>query len=174
MYGAIVVVEGELVFGVRDRYDCSSSPVFVGYPTADHTSDSAQPTLVLDNVYGQFGGDRTDFRAGDCFTTANPWVTEPKILVTNNATLSANTLCLTGAWADNTAAAAKLIVDGATVSAYYRFDPHNSNFTGVTPKGYFKQGQGDSVRQPSQELRDVFHQLGDGSIYSSGTYAFSQ
>ncbi|MDD4017337.1 MAG: autotransporter-associated beta strand repeat-containing protein [Kiritimatiellae bacterium] len=178
MYGTIVVVEGELVFrgtGSATRIDCSSSPVFVGYPTADHTSDFAQPTLVLDNVYGNFGGGSTDFRVGDCFTTANPWVTEPKILVTNNATLYVNTLYLTGTWADNTAAAAKLIVDGATVSAYYRFNPHNSSFTGVTPKGYFSNGA--KLLTPFVELHKNCEMYFTNSVmaaeYTSGTYAFS-
>ena len=137
-YGKLTVAEGELVLrgtGSGTKATFQKSPVFVGYPTAERSAGDAQPALVLDNVYCAFGG--AVLRVGDSINSANPWVVEPKVVVTNNATLSVNTLHLTGSNANNTDCSSLLYVEDSTVDSYYAFESHSSNISDVEPRAVF-------------------------------------
>ncbi len=137
-YGKLTVAEGELVIrgtGSGTQATFQRSPIFVGYPTAERSEGDAQPALVLDNVYCSFGG--AVLRVGDSINSANPWVVEPKVIVTNNATLKVNTLHLTGSNANNTDCSSLLYVEDSTVDSYYAFESHNSNISGVEPRAVF-------------------------------------
>ncbi len=151
-YGIFNIVEGELVIrgtGDKTKIDFPVGPAFVGYPSSDTSKvREAQPTLVLDNVHCYFTS--SHFHCGDSFAGANPWVVEPMVVVTNGATIDANTLLLTDLNCDNVNCSPLLYANGGRVSAYYRFEPHQSNHPNVVPRGVFI----DSVlNTPQTELR---------------------
>ena len=174
-YGLINIVEGELALrcaGTRKRVDFTVAPTYVGYPAADRSAQEVQPALVLDNVECRFGG--THLHVGDSYSGVNPWVVEPKVVVTNNAVLSVNTLILTDTNADNEDCSPLLYVNGGTVDATYRFQPHYSNNSKVVPRGVFVNS---TLYTPQTELRKPDMMWFTNSLVaynSSGVYTGSQ
>ena len=154
-YGKLTVVEGELVLrgtGAGTQVTFKRSPVFVGYPTAERSSGDAQPVLVIDNMYCDLGG--AELRVGESINTANPWVVEPKVVVTNGATLRVNTVHLTGSNANNLNCSSLLYVEDSTVDSTYAFESHNSSHSGVVPRAVFVNSR---LYSPRVNLRKPAH-----------------
>ena len=151
VYGLINIVEGELAIRsvkAGSRVEFTPAQTFVGFPTSQRSERSVQPSLVLDNIDAYFGG--THFVLGTSIVGVNDWVVEPKIIVTNGATLGVNTLRLVGGASNNPNLKPLLYVNGSTVNSYYCFEPNQNSTSLISTRGVFVDS---ALCSPRTELR---------------------